>query len=204
VIMVHTHPAANASNVVRALALSVLLLCARVASAQEAPGEEQVKATRVALGAVSGAINAQVMVPVFVTPYPSGSSVGSVTATIEYANKGITFVKAEKSFLLDGVNGAFQVQNEKDAKDPAKSVLHLEVATKGEPRKPLREGLLVTLLFRVEPDAPAGTKVDLTLTSAAATNLASKPIQPLVSKNGSIEILKPENTPYVGCFFFTH
>jgi hypothetical protein len=202
--MVHTYSAANPSNVVRILAISVLILSARIASAQESSGDEQVKATRVALGSVSGAVNAQVMVPVFVTPYPSGASVGSVTATIEYANKGITFVKAEKSFLLDGVNGGIQVQNEKDAKNPAKSIMHLEVATKGEPRKPLREGLLVTLLFRLEPDAPAGTKVDLTLTSAAATNLESKPVQPLVSKSGSIEVLKPENTPYVGCFFFTH
>ena len=192
------------------LHLTVLLglaLAAPLASAQDQGGEEQVKGTRVALGAVSGGPKSQVMVPVFLTPYPAGTSVGSVTASIEYPNKGITFLKAEKSFLLDGVNGEIQVQNDKDTKDtkdPAKSVIQLAVSTKGEPRKPLREGLILTLIFRVEPDAPAGNTVNLSIVKSGAANLESKPIQPLVSKNGSIEILAPEAVPYVSCFFFTH
>ncbi|MBI2816719.1 MAG: hypothetical protein HYX72_07250 [Acidobacteria bacterium] len=185
--------------------LAVLLaLAAPSASAQEQSGEEQVKATRIALGGVSGGAKSQVMVPVFLTPYPAGTAIGSVTVTIEYPNKGITFLKAEKSFLLDGVNADFQVQNDKDAKDPSKSVIQLEVSTKGEPRKPLREGLILTLIFRIEPDAPAGNTVNLSILKAGAVNLESKPIEPLVSKNGSIEILAPEAVPYVSCFFFTH
>ncbi len=164
------------------------------------------KATRIALGAVSGSFKSQVMIPLFLTPYPPENPVGSISATIEYPSKGLTFVKAEKSFLLDGVNGGFEVKAEKDPKDPAKSLIHVEVSTKGEPRKPLREGLALTLLFRIEPDAPAGKTVTLALQNAAAqtTDSPPKPIKPLVTKNGTIEIVAPEGVPYVGCFFFSH
>lgn len=164
------------------------------------------KATRIALGAVSGPAKSQVMIPLFLTPYPAEAPVGNVSATIEYKDKGLTFQRAEKSFLLDGVGGGIDVKVEKDPKDPTKSVIHAEIATKGEPRKSLREGLLLTLVFKIEPDAATSTTVNLTIDQASASNLDSppKPLQPIVRKNGSIEILAPEGVPYVGCFFFSH
>jgi hypothetical protein len=164
------------------------------------------KATRIALGAVSGAAKSQVMIPLFLTPYPPETPVGSVSATIEYKDKGLTFQRAEKSFLLDGVGGGIDVKVEKDPKDPTKSVIHAEVATKGQPRKSLREGLLLTLVFKIEPDAPTSTTVNLTIDQASASNLDSppKPVQPIARKNGTIEIVPPEGVPYVGCFFFSH
>ena len=164
------------------------------------------KATRIALGAVSGPAKSQVMIPLFLTPYPPETLVGSVSATIEYKDKGIIFQRAEKSFLLDGVNGGIDVKVEKDPKDPTKSVIHAEIATKGDPRKSLREGLLLTLLFKIEPDAPTSTTVNLAIDQANASNLDTppKPVQPIVRKNGTIEIVAPEGVPYVGCFFFSH
>ena len=164
------------------------------------------KATRIALGAVSGPAKSQVMIPLFLTPYPPEAPVGSVSATIGYKDKGITFQRAEKSFLLDGVNGGIDVKVKKDPKDPAKSVIHAEVTTKGEPRKSLREGLLLTLVFKIEPDAPTSTTVNLAIDQASASNLDSppKPVQPIARKNGTIEIVAPEGVPYVSCFFFSH
>jgi hypothetical protein len=164
------------------------------------------KATRIALGAVSGPAKSQVMIPLFLTPYPPETPVGSVSATIEYKDKGITFQRAEKSFLLDGVGGGIDVKVEKDPKDATKSVIHAEITTKGEPRKSLREGLLLTLVFKIEPDAPTSTTVSLAIDKASASNLDSppKPVQPIARKNGTIEIVAPEGVPYVGCFFFSH
>ena len=164
------------------------------------------KAKRIALGAVSGDPTSQVMIPLFLTPYPPETPVGSVSATIEYNDKGLTYQRAEKSFLLDGVGGGIDVKVEKDPKDPTKSVIRAEVTTKGEPRKSLREGLLLTLVFKIEPDAPASTTVSLAINQASASNLDSppKPVQPIVRKNGTIEIVAPEGVPYVGCFFFSH
>lgn len=173
-------------------------------AAQNEAGEEE-KATRISLGTVAGAAKSQVMVPVFLTPYPPGASIGGITATIEYSGRGITFVRAEKSFLLDGVNGLARATHVPAPGEADKSSIHLEVVTQGEPRKPLREGLIVTLLFRIEPDAAATTApLQVTETSATDTDTPPRPIKPLASRNGSIEILAPESVPYVGCFFFTH
>ena len=175
-------------------------------AAQESPGGEQTKATSISLGAVSGGTKSQVMVPLFVTPYPPEKSVGGITASIEYPNKGITFVKAEKSFLQNDVNAVFQVHVEKLPEDPSQSVLKVEIATQGEPRKPLNPGLILTLNFRIEADASPGSKVILRVSKAVASDLEKPPkdIQPVAAKNGNIEILAPEAVPYVGCFFFTH
>jgi hypothetical protein len=174
------------------------------ASAQE-PEKEAPKATLLSLGAVSGAGKAQVMVPLFVTPYPAELPVGSISASLVYQSKGLTFVRAEKSFLLDGVGGVFQVQPAKDPDDPDKSILAIEVSTKGEPRKALREGLILTLVFKIDADAKPGTvSLDLQKMTASNLDLPPKPIQPLVSKSGTIEIVAPEGVPYVGCFFFSH
>ena len=186
------------------LHIAGLLISPSVLLAQEP--EPAVKATRIALGAVSGPTKSQVMIPLFLTPYPPETPVGSVSATIEYKDKGLTFQRAEKSFLLDGVNGSIDVKAEKDPKDPEKSVIHAEIITKGDPRKSLREGLLLTLVFKIEPDAPTSTTVSLAINKATAANLDSPPksVQPIVRKNGTIEIVAPEGVPYVGCFFFSH
>jgi hypothetical protein len=196
---------ANSTDIFKLGVLAALVFIAAAPGRLSAQKDSE-KATRISLGAVSGAAKSQVMVPLFLTPYPPEVPVGSISATIEYPSKGITFLKAEKSFLLDGVNGGFEAQAGKDPKDPGKSTIHIEVSTKGEPRKALREGLALTLLFRIEPDAPSGTTVNLALQQAAATNLDAppNPIQPIARKDGSIEILKPESVPYTGCFFFSH
>jgi hypothetical protein len=144
------------------------------------------------------------MLPVFVTPYPPEIGVGSVTALIEYPAKGLKFVKAEKSFLLDGVNATYKVEPAPDLGDETKSVLKLQVATQGEPRKALKEGLIVTLIFGIDPDAKPGTFPVKATNATAASPDGTPKMLPLVTKNGSIEIVPPEGVPYVGCFFFTH
>lgn len=175
-------------------------------AAQESSTEASPSATRLALGAVSGAAKSQVMVPLFLTPFPPEAPVGGVSAQIEYQTKGITFLRAEKSFLLDGAGAVFQAKAGQDPQDPAKTVIQVEVETKGEPRKSLREGLILTLVFRIEPDAVAGSKVALAIQEPSVVNLDSppKPVKPLEVNGGTIEVLAPEAVPYVGCFFFSH
>jgi len=162
--------------------------------------------TRVSLGTVSGPPKGQVMVPLYLTPDPAGIKVGSISAAIGFKGKVVSFVRAEKGFLLDGVNAGFEVELRKDDKDPDKSILQLEVATEGVERKALREGLILSLIFRIEADAPESTKVALTFEELSAGNLDSPAgaIEPLSGKEGSIEVISPEQVPYVACFFFTH
>ena len=185
-----------------AVLLSALWILPAALLAQAANGQ----GTRIALGAVSGVAKSQVMVPLYLTPDPSGIKVGSISATIAFETKAVTFLKAEEGFLLDGVNADFEADLQKDADDPNKSILRLEVATEGDERKALREGLILSLIFRVNDDAADGTVVPLVFEQIAAKGIATPPsaIEPLSSQNGTIEVILEDALPYVGCFFFTH
>ena len=140
------------------------------------------------------------------TPFPSDLRVGEVKATIGFNNKVISFLRAEKGFLLDGVNAGFAADLAVDPKDSGHSQLSLTVATKGDPRKALREGLLLTLVFHISGTAAAGLKIDVAIEKVSASDLSAPPkaIQPLTGNKGIVEVLPPEQAPYVSCFFFTH
>ncbi len=169
----------------------------------QAPSE---KSTTVALGTVSGAPKSQVMVPLFLTPVPPETPVARISAEIRFENKAVSFLRAEKGFLLDGVNAGIEAKIEKDTQNSGRSVLRLEVATGGEPRKALREGLVLSLLFRIEAGAPTGTTVALDFQKLSASDPGNppQPIEPIAGRKGMIEILTPEETPYVACFLFSH
>ena len=179
-----------------------LLICPTALPAQSASDE----GTRVSLGSVSGVAKTQVMVPLYLTPDPPARQVGSISAIIAFETKAVSFVKVEKGFLLDGVNADFEAEVRQDANDPDKSRLHLEVATQGDERRALREGLIVSLIFRVNDDAPDGTVVDLVIEQAGAKGIDAPPteIEPLSAEGGTIEVILEDALPYVGCFFFTH
>jgi hypothetical protein len=186
------------------LFLLLLLLTAgiRPASAGAAAEEGSV----VSLGAVSGLPNSNVLVPVLWAPSPPELKIGNFSASIRFENKSVSFVKGEKGFLLDGVNANFKVETKSDPADPDHTLLQLDVATQGEPRKGLREGLVLTLVFHIAEKAAAESKVPLEFARISAGDLSSPPkaIQPLQGQAGEIEIIPPEQVPYVPCFFFTH
>lgn len=160
------------------------------------------KGTLISLGNVSGAPKNQVMVPLFLTPVPSELAVGKITATIAYARNEVTFLRAEKSFLLDNIPSSLEAKTAKDPSDPSKSLVSVTIETKG---KPLHEGLVLTLFFRIAPNAITRT-IPLEIQKASATKIGPppKPVHPLLTKKGSIQIAKPAALPYAGCFFFTH
>lgn len=182
------------------------ILCPADTGFAALPQAVSAKGTRVSLGTVSSAPKGQVIVPFFLTPGTAETQVGSISAAIRFDSKAVTFQRAEKGFLLDGVNGALRAEMKQDSANPNRSVIQLEVSTGGENRKALREGLVLSLVFHVEASAAPDTSVALTFDklSAASPETPPKPIAPLVGQKGAIEILKPEAVPYVGCFFFTH
>ena len=162
--------------------------------------------TVVSLGDVSGGVSSEVIVPVLLNPATTETRVGSISSTIGFDRKLVTFLRAEKGFLLDGVNGKFQTKVQENAAKPEKSSLQLEIATEGEPRKALREGLVLSLIFKINADTPPNTMVPLRFEklNVGSTDRPSQPIEPITSTPGSIEVLSPESIPYVSCFFFTH
>lgn len=162
--------------------------------------------TAISLGAVSAAPKGQVMIPLFLTPGGSGAQVGRFSAAIRFEKGSLAFVRAEKGFLLDSVNATFHTEVTDDAAHPGQSVVQLEVAAGGADPKPLREGLVLSLVFRVEANAKTDTTAILAFDRVTATTPgpASREVTPLIGRQGTVEILRPDATPYVGCFFFTH
>jgi Cohesin domain len=162
--------------------------------------------TVVSLGEVSAGVNKEVIVPVLMNVASSDTKIGSVSASIGFDSTVVSFVRAEKGFLLDGVNGTVQTKIEVNEAEPAKSRLQFTVATEGEPRKALKEGLLLSLIFKINKDAPVKTKMPLTMAQLRAESPDNPPkaIDPLTGTPGSIEVLSPESVPYVACFIFSH
>src|SRR5437867_12023011 len=68
-------------------------------------GSARAAGTTVSLGTVSGLPTAEVFIPVLLDPSPSEVKIGDITAAIKFENKLVSFVRAEKGFLLDGVSG---------------------------------------------------------------------------------------------------
>jgi hypothetical protein len=163
-------------------------------------------ATAISLGAVSAPPKGQVMVPLFLTPGASGAQVGRFDAAIRFDRGSLEFVRAEKGFLLDSVNATFRTEVTDDPEHPGQGVVHLEVSSGGAAPKPLREGLVLSLVFRVEADAKPDTTAVLAFERLAAggPGAASGEVTPVIGREGTVEILRPDATPYVGCFFFTH
>jgi hypothetical protein len=171
-----------------------------------AAGAAHAQVTVVSLGKVSGGVNSEVIVPVLLNPASTETRVGSISATIGFDSSLVAFLRGEKGFLLDGVNGAFRTELHENSAQPAESTVQLEVATEGEPRRALREGLVLSLIFKIKESAPAGTVTPLRIAKLAAATADSspQPIEPLVPVSGSVEVLAPEAVPYISCFFFTH
>ncbi|MSO20053.1 MAG: hypothetical protein EXQ56_06235 [Acidobacteria bacterium] len=180
-------------KVLYAMAL-LLALAAPVARAQS---------NGVSLGNVSAGVKSNVIVPLMLDLESEDVRVGSITATVGYSPTIVTFDRAEKGFLLDGVSGKFKATAKVSGE---KSEIQVEIFTEGEPRKPLRKGLTLSLIFKINDSATLNTKMPLTLSNVQALTLdpEPKPVQPLAVTAGMIEVLSPENVPFVSCFFFTH
>ena len=145
------------------------------------------------------------MVPIMLSPQPSDTEIGSVEMEILFESKAVSFVQAEKSFLLDGAAGVFEVRQSVDpANKQSRLLVHVE--TKGEPRKGLPEGLILSLRFEVKADATPGTDVSLKIERLSLADISAPPkaLHGTVQDEGSIEVIAPEDVPVMPCFFFTH
>lgn len=159
--------------------------------------------TGISLGNVSAGTKGRVIVPFMLELANEDVRVGHITATVSYDDTVATFQNAEKGFLLDGVGGKITVTPKPDG---AKSTISVDVITEGNPRQPLRKGLVLSLVFKVNEKAKPDTVMPLTLSgvSLATPDTEPKELQSLNLTPGEIHVLAPENVPFVSCFFFTH
>jgi hypothetical protein len=109
--------------------------------------------------------------------------------------------------LLDGVGGVIEEAHDlKDADNPRKSRFRIKVVTSGEPRKSLPDGLVLSLIFEVKGDAVPKTVVPLKIEKLSVTDVDTPPgdLAGSVGRQGSIEVILPEEVPIMPCFFFSH
>ena len=155
------------------------------------------------LGNVAAAAKGKVIVPLLLEIESEDVRVGHIAATVSYDADVITFQQSEKGFMLEGVGGKVTVTPKVDG---AKSTVDVDIITEGEPRRPLRKGLVVSLVFKVNDKAAADTKVPLLLSAVKLETPDAEPkaVEPLKLTPGEVAVLSPENVPFVSCFFFTH
>lgn len=171
-----------------------------------APARAHAEGNGLTLGSVAAAAKGKVIVPVMLELESEDVRVGHIAATVGYNAEIITFQQAEKGFLLDAVAGKVTATAKVNG---AKSTIEVDVITVGEPdkpRRPLRKGLVLSLVFKVNDNAPADTKAPLTLTAVKLETPDTPPkrIEPTTLTAGEVAVLAPENVPFVSCFFFTH
>ena len=181
----------------RAILCSALLLMAVCVAPVLAGGNG------LTLGNVAAAAKGKVIVPLLLEIESEDVRVGHISANVGYDADVISFQQSEKGFLLEGVGGKVTVTPKEDG---AKSSIAVDIVTEGEPRKALRKGLVVSLVFKVNEKAAADTKVPLMLSAVKLETPDSEPksIEPLKLTPGEVAVLSPENVPFVSCFFFTH
>jgi len=184
------------------LTAAVLCLGVRLGETQETPK----LGAQISLGTVSGSPKGEVMVPLLLAPNSPETRVGGIEATVVFETKSVAFERPEKGFLLDGVGGVLVAEVTKDPDHPAQSRVQIQVLTQGQKRKNLPEGLVSSLLFRIAPDAPPGSKVAVKLEKVSAFDMSTPPVELIgtAGTDGSIEIVEEGSTVTVGCFFFTH
>lgn len=160
----------------------------------------------VSLGAVSGTAKNEVAVPLMLIPHPSDTRIGGMEMTIAYESPYVTYQRAEKGFLLDGVGGVIDAREIKDPDNPKKSRVTLKVETKQKSGESLPEGLILTLVFEVKANAVPRTVVPLKIEELTVTEsgAGARVLHGTVDKHGSIEVILPEEVPLMPCFFFSH
>jgi cohesin domain-containing protein len=160
----------------------------------------------VSLGSVSGTAKNEVAVPLMLAPHPSDTRIGGVEMTVAYESPYVAYQRAEKGFLLDGVGGVIDAREVKDPDNAKKSRVMLKVETKGDSGNTLPDGLILTLIFEVKANAVPKIVVPLKIEklTVTETGAAARVLHGSVDKNGSIEVILPEEVPVMPCFFFSH
>jgi cohesin domain-containing protein len=191
----------------RTIVSVAVLLCVsgRLANAQAAKDTSGPGAS-VSLGAVSGTAKNEVAVPLMLTPQPSDTRIGGIEMTVAYESPYVVYQRTEKGFLLDGVGGVIDAREVKDPDNAKKSRVILKVETKGGSGKSLPDGLILTLIFEVKANAVPKVVVPLKIEKLTVTEAGSgvRALHGSVEKNGSIEVILPEEVPVMPCFFFSH
>ncbi|MBI4481695.1 MAG: hypothetical protein HY652_02270 [Acidobacteria bacterium] len=155
---------------------------------------------------VSSPWNNSVRIPVYLS-VPPGVVLRSLSFAMACPKNMLSFSGAEKGVLLQSKD--FVVETQKDVQPPAAGlqVVRLTVTLNESPgeKASIPNGLIVYVNF-VVPDKVSGNVVlvENKILGAKTSDGRSLPRERLIAENGRVNILSPEMTPIVACFFYMH
>ena len=175
----------------------LVFLAAGVAVCAGVPqAPDEVKQTRLSLGADKGARGDQVLVPVILSP-ATGVQIRKITAEIRFAGESLRFEEAKASGT-DTSKIELHVEAEPGETSSPFSRLTVRIASTAE--EGIQSGVVALLTFKVPDDAPVGETVSLEIQAQGFT--LSEQGTPLVTTSGEVQIVL---VPAVfACYFYMH
>lgn len=175
------------------LSVAVGVICLLIGVACDAQGQSQ-PTVELSLGSETTSPGAPAQVPVIL--FARETKVGKVAGEVTFPKELLSFVGVARGSSGDEVNADISTKVIDDSGNSKLSVLKLAVsATQDMPN-----GVLLTLRFRVSPDAEDGfLKLANRLT---AMSIGGEEIGNIKTRDGEVSVSKMQ--VLVPCFFFTH
>ncbi len=185
------------------VAFIMLISIFGAARADSPARDEAQKTTRITIGPTSALPSSQVSLPIYLAA-ASGIKVGSLRLEITFPNKLLSFVKSEKSYVLEGGGASLSAEVKEHGEDKNKSVLKLIISAQdeGQARRVIPDGPIAYITFEISKDAQPGTDIVLEnkATAMTAEDMPSQ-IDPLISYDGKISVVQ---NLIISCFFYMH
>ncbi|MDA2934278.1 cohesin domain-containing protein [Acidobacteria bacterium AH-259-D05] len=181
----------------------IFVIClANVAKAQVAQAKPEAP-IRLTVGRTEGPPQSEVTVQASLS-VDRNVKVASISMNITFPNRLVSFIRAEKTGLIEAVGTEMKAEVETDAEDQDTSVLKLTLSSleEGGSGKALPEGPIAEIAFIILEEAQPGT--DITLKNEAHVVAAEDPlkqIEPVIAEDGAISVIE---SLIFSCLFYMH
>ncbi|MBI2822721.1 MAG: hypothetical protein HYX74_10895 [Acidobacteria bacterium] len=183
------------------VACGLLLLDSQAAPARGAALQEQGE-PRISLSPAAGLPETSVTIPIYFWA-GSGVTVASLSMEIQFPEKLVSFVAAERSFISELSNVDLRSEVGTEA-GPESSILKLTLSTHApeNARDFIPEGPVASVTFRIAKDAPLSAEILLQGTASGMSgDNPSRPVESIAVTGGRILV---EAVPLTACFFYMH
>ena len=171
--------------------IAALLVCSPALRAED-------PAATVILGSDTAMAGGTVLIPIALHA-KEGTNVGSLSVEIPVPEKLLRLRAARTSLRAEMAGGEVKTEQVPSPGKAGISILKITVAAS----KPLPNGVLATLEFRVAEDVGNASKIPLQGSKVTLATLEGKTIAGVERKDGEVAVSKTPPT-FVNCFFFTH
>ena len=181
----------------------IFVLCLANAAKAQVAQAKPAAPIRLSVGRTEGPPQSEVTVQAFLSA-DGNLKVASISMNITFPNRLVSFIRVDKTGLIEAMETQMEVEVEVHAYDPNKSILKLTLSTleEGESGKALPEGPIAEIAFIILDEAQPGT--DITLKNEAhvvAVEDPLKQIEPVIAEDGAIWVIE---SLIFSCFFYMH